>query len=544
MTTTLHPLCGTTYICNEPVAILYEPVEVPPNNNSYFAILPEEIIVKVLECCDSETVLACQLTCRALRNFIVNSTSLRYKLALAENGLCDGPKPQNEDDGTGNGGGSSSGGKTAISTAEKMELLSAYASAWQNLSSAQPVKASMLIGWSAPVAVSANVVVFSKRHNNNDNGGTGEPTLDLLVYRVPSALRQIECAHWTLSLPANVNELCIDVAQDLLIYVLDGTFHACMLSSGAAHPLVEHEGFFKMWSASRRFDVSNLSVCGDYVAAVTRTYFISVWNWKTGDLVSDLKVSEVRFSSFEFIDEHHIAYAVSKEDSVYVYDLRRHGIGDHGEKVESEPICFQLELPPIDRATTSRYIQFRRNALPTREQAWGVGSAGSGTPPPFQADPRERLVVLRIVTSPVERGEEQFELHVPTRVLLERSAALRGSGGATLPWSAWRDLVRVTSSRRLPYIVPAYMVAYGRRVVSHPPDWDRGVLHVDSYSPRRTRRGYGDDDDARGTRHAVKLPEELAGKENLLSALCEDALLCYKLDSSLSRISHAYWYTF
>jgi hypothetical protein len=33
--------------------------------------------------------------------------------------------------------------------------------------------------------------------------------------------------------------------------------------------------------------VFNLCVCGDYVAAGTRLYFISVWNWKTGDLVSD-----------------------------------------------------------------------------------------------------------------------------------------------------------------------------------------------------------------------------------------------------------------
>jgi hypothetical protein len=69
--------------------------------------------------------------------------------------------------------------------------------------------------------------------------------------------------------------------------IRDRKFHACTLSTGAVHPLVEHEGFFNLWHGTRNFDVFNLCVCGDYVAAGTRIYFISVWNWKTGRLVSD-----------------------------------------------------------------------------------------------------------------------------------------------------------------------------------------------------------------------------------------------------------------
>ena len=60
------------------------------------------------------------------------------------------------------------------------------------------------------------------------------------------------------------------------------------LSTDAIHPLVEHAGFFSLWkNGSRRCDVFNLAVCGDYVAAGTRVYFISAWNWKTGQLVSE-----------------------------------------------------------------------------------------------------------------------------------------------------------------------------------------------------------------------------------------------------------------
>ena len=68
----------------------------------------------------------------------------------------------------------------------------------------------------------------------------------------------------------------------------DGIFNPCMLSSQASHPLAE-SGCFAMWDGGhwRTNNVSNLCVCGDFVAAVTRVFFISVWNWKTGELIFD-----------------------------------------------------------------------------------------------------------------------------------------------------------------------------------------------------------------------------------------------------------------
>ena len=149
-------------------------------------------------------------TCRALRDVIVGSTSLQYKLALSEHGMCDGTSSE-------------------LSTAEKLELLTAHADAWQSLDTACPEKADILIGWGAPIAVSCNVMVFSRRsrqpENHRDKWDDGDaevmalmgPRLNLLVLRVPSALRRVEAAHWVLDLPGNVSEVCIDASQDLLI---------------------------------------------------------------------------------------------------------------------------------------------------------------------------------------------------------------------------------------------------------------------------------------------------------------------------------------
>jgi hypothetical protein len=237
---------------------------------------------------------------------------------------------------------------------------------------------------------------------------------------------------------------------------------------------------------------------------------------------------------------------------------------------------FHLALPPINRARSSRYIQFRRNALPTATgplpdwKSWldegGIAPGPGPATPPFYADPHERLIVVRIATSPVEFGEEQFELHVPARAFLDHfsSAATADTGGnretgdggeckdkgdgvVVVPWTAWRNAVRETPPRKLPYAVQARMIIYGMRAVSYPPDWDEGVLHVDSYLPRaRGREGSREAEaDTRaeaeppagaawakryGTRQAIRLPREMKDKPDFLAALCEDALLCYKVN--------------
>ncbi len=118
-----------------------------------------------------------------------------------------------------------------LSTAEKLDLLTAHADAWQNLDMTSPKKADILVGCSPPIAISCNVLVFFKNserpghhpHKMNDDGAEviapPQPGVGLLVLRVPSALRRVEAAHWVLPLPADVGQVCIDASQDLLIYL-------------------------------------------------------------------------------------------------------------------------------------------------------------------------------------------------------------------------------------------------------------------------------------------------------------------------------------
>jgi len=305
------------------------------------------------------------------------------------------------------------------------------------------------------------------------------------------------------------------------------------LSTGAVHPsVVGHSGSLDYrWFS--HVTVFAPCICGDYVAGETRTCNITIWNWKTGALVSDQveftkylvilakyklmvlihslfsKIANMAYSSFDFLDEHHIVYG-STGDTIYAYNFRE---TRQASQEEVGHLRFQLDLPLIDRDTTSRDIQVRRNALPfhSQESHRDVGSDLTCTPPPFHTDPHARLVVFRIVTFGF--GGTLFELHVRAQALPKYVAMTKGArdGRAVVPWSAWCADATATPTRQLPDVRKALMVACGMHAVSHPPDWDQRVLHVYSYTPRRADTVKA----AVGTRQGVRVLDVVSIRRNL-----------------------------
>lgn len=119
--------------------------------------------------------------------------------------------------------------RSRMTVAEKLELLAAHATAWRLLHAVHHEWVESLVGWSVPLAVSGNLLVFSKRcngvrseHQPDVSATPAEVYLNvrLLVVRVPSPLRLIKGDQWVLWLPEGVGNLCIDAAQDLLLYTL------------------------------------------------------------------------------------------------------------------------------------------------------------------------------------------------------------------------------------------------------------------------------------------------------------------------------------
>src|ERR1700761_1031878 len=84
-------------------------------------------------------------------------------------------------------------------------------------------------------------------------------------------------------------ELTLRASFPTLSLGRDRTIFVRTLSTGVVHPfVVGHSGCFKLWEGNSGLssDVYDPCVRGDCIAAITHLRFISIWNWKTGALVS------------------------------------------------------------------------------------------------------------------------------------------------------------------------------------------------------------------------------------------------------------------
>ncbi len=125
---------------------------------------------------------------------ISGSISLRYLLELAASGLRD-------DD------------HSLLGKTQRLEMLTAYETAWRTLSWSDSTSIDIVTGWGEPVAVSGNVIAFRNAYPKPDASYE-----ELLLLRAPSKLRKVQMKHWVLRLPHDTRDLCIDSAQDLLVY--------------------------------------------------------------------------------------------------------------------------------------------------------------------------------------------------------------------------------------------------------------------------------------------------------------------------------------
>ncbi|KAF8498255.1 hypothetical protein F5888DRAFT_1694056 [Russula emetica] len=233
-------------------------------------VLPEEIILNILEDADYRAILACKHTCRRVYGIISGSISLRYLLELAANGMQRGPR-------------------SSLGRMQCLEMLTAHEAAWRTLSWTGSTSVDTLIGWGEPVSVSGSVLGFP--------ANPGMPNQELLLLRAPSRLRNVTGKTWRIQLPHDIHDVCIDSALDLLIcYCGFKSFHVRSLSTGGNHPRAQHIGIFNATN-TWLYRIGSMRVCGDnFAVASEQGLYISVWNWKSGEHISDFvcSLSEIK----------------------------------------------------------------------------------------------------------------------------------------------------------------------------------------------------------------------------------------------------------
>ena len=219
-------------------------------------------------------------TCRWVYDIISRSISLRYILELAANGMQHGSH------------------FPSLGKMQCLEMLIAHEAPWRTLLWTGSTSVDALIGWGEPVSVSGNVLCFRTI--------SGKTRKELLLLRAPSKLRNVVGKTWRIQLPHDTQDVCIDAAQDLLIcrwcvtsicitpsssslppHSRFKSFRVCSLSSGRSHPLARHVGVIDTTS-TWRYHIGSMRVCGDnFAVACEEGLYISVWNWKSGEHISD-----------------------------------------------------------------------------------------------------------------------------------------------------------------------------------------------------------------------------------------------------------------
>lgn len=257
-----------------------------------------------------------------------------------------------------------------------------------------------------------------------------------------------------------------------------------------------------------------MRVCGDnFAVASEQGLYISVWNWKSGEHISDFvcslfeikwnpilltksQTASLQASVFAFLDEYHILFPSSIDDGLYVYDIRAMPPINTRKKKLKGTHCFEISILQFWGNGTVCNIILESNSLAT-----GIDVATD-----FYTSPHDRMISLRFtaVNSTNMRsswGEDYREIHVHARALLMWTQAHSAPPNAcvTVPWSAWSaSAARVVAPRKDGsdgmYIHPPRprFSGCGMRIISVASVQSGGTTGVSiaDYHPARVFRGF------------------------------------------------------
>ena len=131
-------------------------------------------------------LILCQ-TCKTLRDLVDKTPALKYVLALAVRGLCDGPP-------------------STVTAARRLQLLEDYDEAWRTFSWSQYLVLDLRT-FEAPY-VSGNTLVIRE---------TRDLTRSFIMQSIPSRLRGVPGRQWRIDFDFWVQIFVLDATQDLVV---------------------------------------------------------------------------------------------------------------------------------------------------------------------------------------------------------------------------------------------------------------------------------------------------------------------------------------
>ncbi|KAI0055654.1 hypothetical protein BV25DRAFT_1736273 [Artomyces pyxidatus] len=443
-------------------------------------LLPNEILLGILEMLHARDLLACNATCLYLRTFIANSVSLQYALELFACGMLESARRAH-----------------TLPVTERLKRLQLYTAAWKKLLWTGNVALSHLVGYKPTFSVSGDTLVLLHR----GSFVTVDVVSRLCVQRLPSKLRTIDEHHVVHVVPGTLrlSNVKLDSAQGVII-VGEGPLsrptrtQVRLMSNGELHPLA-YLANGGVAATARVHDI-----CGDFLLEADHGPLRQprLRNWKTGTV--ETSGMPLDFTSLFFLDRRHIFYMATSGRNLA--NLAHLSVVPLGPASPAPSSCYTFTLPEFMQYSVT-FAYLRTCPLDTEPSPHGY----------FYSDPADRLISIVLSTMNRDR-QDHFIIDVPACTLTRYIAAHPVSPGnptVTVPWDAWgTDGARVTV---LPRITMMGTISGSRRAIVYrrsAPN-DAGVLTVLDYSPRRVARAL-----ARGSAtvlHGAEVDAEHTGSD-------------------------------
>ncbi|KAI0056613.1 hypothetical protein BV25DRAFT_1832032 [Artomyces pyxidatus] len=465
-----------------------------------FLFFPDEVLLDILENLDLTAVLACQATCRRLRN-ITTSASLQYKVELAACGMLDGMR-----------------GQQTLPTSERLDRLRQYDAAWRELRWTQSIHLPHLIGqW---FTIRAGPLTLCDPDTKRPH----------IVQEVPSKLRGTREMHHSFPSEPEVR-VEVDLSQDLVAYLDfvfgDTRYSIRSLSNGEPHPLASNLGIIQL-GASRTFR-SILDIWGDYILELgefspTKGHY-TVRNWRTGLTELQKEVDTRDRLHCCFLDDKHIIFTLSISISHHPDDFLatsfrvlpfRHCEGSTTGTVRDAAVHFIL--PAFMHS--KKFFAIAITELSSRR-------TGPMHPAHFYSNPDDRLFSSSIFKgSNADRHfKDHYILDIPSQTFSSYMRDHPTTGDSIVPWDAWGPHgTRVTRKDGHSTLTDDRVLGSslcGMRRCDY--TWSREgiILTVLDYHPRRVARALARKRDGDGTviERGAHIGEQYAGGDQLSTTL-------------------------
>ncbi|KAI0259295.1 hypothetical protein BC834DRAFT_907057 [Gloeopeniophorella convolvens] len=478
--------------------------------------LPNEILLKVAECLDFQALIAFRQTCRRLKEVIDRSSSCRYIIELAENGMCDGVSG-------------------SLGPSERLRSLREFQAAWKTPGWIQGYHWPQLDNSDQlrfPAAVSGNVLAhympFAAR-------GTGE----LLVQRFPSKWRGIPGGNWRIKLDSPVRHVHLDDSQDLLILVSEFNAHIRALSTGRAHPCTLPASETIDLGADFAVIMFTMDVYDDLVVvhplrSDSSSSIARVWSWKTGELLAVVPCPWKR-ARVSLLDANYMLFTSPSGPEHLVLEVV--GFRRNATNPSKSATCtyrFGFSYPVVEGP---KLLYLSSGTL--RSNGTGPDHRATQSLGFFYTDPQDRLLVLH--THALDRYLSPIvaqDIYVPTRALLSHISSHPFDGAVVdVPWREWGPgntrVVSVADSLSNRILHRDQLC--GMRVLNAPDTRRKQSVRVTDYHPRRVTSVMAsgqhpclawehDEGELSRTVKDIPLPEGLK-PETIAYVLCEDVIV-------------------